>query len=82
MMRKSQHGAPWPIVLLRAHFRFLCRFPYLAVVARIEERDLKPHDYIAYLHEGNDTWFNEEYSARHDEFFSKLQNAETESAGM
>lgn len=54
----------------------------LAVVARMEGRDLKPHDYIAYLHEGNDTWFNEEYSARHDEFFSKLQNAETESAGM
>jgi len=54
----------------------------LAVVARVEERDLKPHDYIAYLHEGNDTWFNEEYSARRDEYFSKLNNAEAESTGM
>jgi hypothetical protein len=54
----------------------------LGVVEGMGGRELEPHDYIAYLRAGKDTWFNEEYSARHDEFFSKLQNAEAESAGM
>ena len=47
----------------------------LSIVIRAEDRTIQPHDYIDFLHGGNDAWFNDEYDKARAYYFRKLEAA-------
>ena len=51
----------------------VCSNVGLAVVVRTEDRSIQPHDYVAYLHEGNAEWYNTAYRTARDLYFKKLE---------
>ena len=51
----------------------VCSNVGLAVVVRTEDRSIQPHDYVAYLHEGNAEWYNTAYRSARDLYFKKLE---------